>query len=145
MATLIVIIPAVLFMIIAILMYAVFALLFGSFAAISTAHKVAPQKIGITIFVGVITTFSASALIGNDGGTIESGFIFLISLCIGSIAMLILALGFSAAAKLEDQPLDLGEQPLIEQQIKQDSANGGWGLRKSRYSDNQHRNAQQRR
>ena len=145
MVGLIVIIPAIMLFVIGILVYVVFALLFGSFAAIGAAHKVAPQKIGITVFVGVATTFVAAALIGSGGGTIENGLIFLIGLSIGSVAMLILALVFSAAAKAEDQGLDLGEQPFVEHQINKDKADGGWGIRKTSYSDNQHREAHQKR
>ena len=145
MAALIFIIPAVILLITAILVYSVFGLLLGSFAAIGTAHKVAPQKIGITIVTGVVTTFVTSALIGTGGSTLENGLIFLISLCVGSVAMLILALIFAGSAKLEDQGLELGEQPVVEHQIKKDISDGGWGLRKSSYSDGQHREAAKQR
>lgn len=147
MAGLIFIIPALIISLIGLIFYAVFGLLFGTFAIMGSAGKVAPKRIGATFIAGAVTTVTAFYVMksGGSSGSLENGLLFIFALFVGSLAMLVLAFLFSALDSEDSDDIALKDQVIVQAEIEKDIQDGGWGLRKSAYSDLQHAQEQKKR
>lgn len=148
MLAIIAVVPAILVAIIAILVYGTFALLFGSFALASSATRVAPKSIGLTLAVGFVAFVLAIAWFGNGPGAenttargIETAVKVLISILIASVAMIVAAGIAALNAKFSDGPEISGNDPMVTRQVQRDIDAGRWGLRTTSYSDDQHERA----
>ncbi|CUH89117.1 hypothetical protein PH5382_03063 [Phaeobacter sp. CECT 5382] len=144
MGPLIFAIPAMIMALIGIVVYATFGLLFGVFATTSAAGRLAPSKIGMTLGVGFLSFVVSKAMLGSGENGYENTILFVVSLLIGSFAMLFFAVVFAVTSRREQPQMTFKEQEFVDAQIKSDVEVGGWGLRKSSYSDNQHLKAREK-
>lgn len=128
-------IPAMLIAIAGIFFYVSFAVLFGTFAAMQTARRVAPGKIGITLGAGFVTLVVSKSMFGTGGSGLESATLFLGALFLASLVMLALALIFAATSPKNPPEMTFKDQDIVDNEIKADLETGGWGLRKSCVDD----------